>query len=82
VLSLPTGLVDIARTPSYLACLDDMIAWRPYRSMIAAWRIFKTGETIVYNHNAITRQITDRPYSPDARTGTLLARVVLQHLQR
>src|SRR3978361_1616925 len=43
-------------------------------------RIFKTGETIVYNHDAV-RDITDRPYSLTLGQD-LLARVVLQHLQR
>jgi 2-polyprenyl-6-methoxyphenol hydroxylase-like FAD-dependent oxidoreductase len=41
--------------------LDDMIA-AGHIVDDRCWRIFKTGETIVYNHDAV-RDITDRPYS-------------------
>src|SRR5438874_2416432 len=59
--------------------LDDMIA-AGHIVDDRCWRIFKTGETIVYNHDAV-RDITDRPYSLTLGQD-LLARVVLQHLQR
>ena len=59
--------------------LDDMIA-AGHIVDDRCWRIFKTGETIVYNHDAV-RDITDRPYSLTLGQD-LLARVVLQHLKR
>jgi 3-(3-hydroxy-phenyl)propionate hydroxylase len=59
--------------------LDDMIA-AGHTVDDRCWRIFKTGETIVYNHDAV-RDITDRPYSLTLGQD-LLARVVLQHLKR
>jgi 3-(3-hydroxy-phenyl)propionate hydroxylase len=59
--------------------LDDMIA-AGHIVDDRCWRIFKTGETIVYNHDAV-RDNTDRPYSLTLGQD-LLARVVLQHLQR
>jgi len=59
--------------------LDDMIA-AGHIVDDRCWRIFKTGETIVYNHNAIC-DITDWPYSLTLGQD-LLAWVVLQHLQR
>lgn len=59
--------------------LDDMIA-AGHIVDDRCWRIFKTGETIVYNHDAVC-DITDRPYSLTLGQD-LLARVVLQHLQR
>lgn len=45
-----------------------------------SWRVFRTGETIVYNHDAV-REITDRPYSLTLGQD-LLAKVVLEHLGR
>lgn len=45
-----------------------------------SWRIFRTGETITYNHDAV-RDITDRPYNLTLGQD-LLAKVVLQHLAR
>lgn len=45
-----------------------------------SWRIFKTGEMITYNHDAV-RDITDRPYNLTLGQD-LLAKVVLQHLAR
>ena len=59
--------------------LDDMIA-AGHTVDDRCWRIFKTGETIVYNHDAV-RDITNRPYSLTLGQD-LLARVVLQHLKR
>jgi 3-(3-hydroxy-phenyl)propionate hydroxylase/6-hydroxy-3-succinoylpyridine 3-monooxygenase len=59
--------------------LDDMIA-AGHLVDDRCWRIFRTGETIVYNHDAV-RDITDRPYSLTLGQD-LLARVVLQHLKR
>lgn len=59
--------------------LDDMIA-AGHIVDDRCWRIFKSGETIVYNHDAV-RGITDRPYSLTLGQD-LLARVVLQHLKR
>lgn len=59
--------------------LDDMIA-AGHVVDDRCWRIFKTGEIIVYNHDAV-RDITDRPYSLTLGQD-LLAKVVLQHLQR
>jgi 3-(3-hydroxy-phenyl)propionate hydroxylase len=59
--------------------LDDMIA-AGHTIDERCWRIFKTGETIVYNHDAV-RGITDRPYNLTLGQD-LLAEVVLQHLKR
>jgi 3-(3-hydroxy-phenyl)propionate hydroxylase/6-hydroxy-3-succinoylpyridine 3-monooxygenase len=59
--------------------LEDMIA-AGHTIDDRCWRIYKTGETIVYNHDAV-RDITDRPYSLTLGQD-LLARVVLQHLKR
>ena len=59
--------------------LDDMIA-AGHTIDDRCWRIFKSGETIVYNHDAV-RDITDRPYSLTLGQD-LLAKVVLQHLKR
>jgi 3-(3-hydroxy-phenyl)propionate hydroxylase len=59
--------------------LDDMIA-AGHTVDDRCWRIFKTGETIVYNHDAV-RDLTNRPYSLTLGQD-MLARVVLQHLKR
>lgn len=59
--------------------LDDMIA-AGHIVDDRCWRIFKTGETIVYNHDAV-RDITDRPYNLTLGQD-LLAKVVLEHLGR
>lgn len=59
--------------------LDDMVA-AGHIVDDRCWRIFRTGETIVYNHDAV-RDITDRPYSLTLGQD-LLAGVVLQHLMR
>jgi 3-(3-hydroxy-phenyl)propionate hydroxylase len=59
--------------------LDDMIA-AGHTVDDRCWRIFRTGETIVYNHDTV-RDITDRPYSLTLGQD-LLAKVVLQHLKR
>jgi 3-(3-hydroxy-phenyl)propionate hydroxylase len=59
--------------------LDDMLA-AGHIIDERCWRIFKTGETIVYNHDAV-RGITDRPYNLTLGQD-LLAKVVLQHLKR
>jgi len=59
--------------------LDDMVA-ADHIVDDRCWRIFRTGETIIYNHDAV-RDITDRPYSLTLGQD-LLARVVLQHLKR
>jgi 3-(3-hydroxy-phenyl)propionate hydroxylase/6-hydroxy-3-succinoylpyridine 3-monooxygenase len=59
--------------------LDDMMA-AGHVVDDRCWRIFKTGETIVYNHDAV-RDITDRPYSLTLGQD-LLAKVVLQHLKQ
>ena len=63
----------------WFGVLDDMIA-AGHTIDDRCWRIFKTGETIVYNHDAV-RDITDRPYSLTLGQD-LLAKVVLQHLDR
>jgi 3-(3-hydroxy-phenyl)propionate hydroxylase/6-hydroxy-3-succinoylpyridine 3-monooxygenase len=59
--------------------LDDMIA-AGHTVDDRCWRIFKTGETIVYNHDAV-RDITDRPYNLTLGQD-LLAKVLLRHLTR
>lgn len=59
--------------------LDDMLA-AGHTVDERAWRIFKTGETIVYNHDAV-RDLTDRPYSLTLGQDRL-AQVVLKHLER
>jgi 3-(3-hydroxy-phenyl)propionate hydroxylase len=59
--------------------LDDMIA-AGHTVDDRCWRIFKTGETIVYNHDAV-RDLTNRPYSLTLGQD-LLGRVVLAHLKR
>jgi 3-(3-hydroxy-phenyl)propionate hydroxylase len=59
--------------------LDDMIA-AGHTVDDRCWRIFRTGETIVYNHDAV-RDITDRPYNLTLGQD-LLAKVVVQHLKR
>ena len=59
--------------------LDDMLA-AGHIIDERCWRIFKTGETIVYNHDMV-RGITDRPYNLTLGQD-LLAKVVLQHLKR
>jgi 3-(3-hydroxy-phenyl)propionate hydroxylase len=59
--------------------LDDMLA-AGHTIDERCWRIFKTGETIVYNHDAV-RAITDRPYNLTLGQD-LLAKVVLEHLKR
>ena len=59
--------------------LDDMLA-AGHTIDERCWRIFKTGETIVYNHDAV-RDITSRPYNLTLGQD-LLAKVVLQHLKR
>jgi 3-(3-hydroxy-phenyl)propionate hydroxylase len=63
----------------WFGVLDDMIA-AGHTIDDRCWRIFRTGETIVYNHDAV-RDITDRPYSLTLGQD-LLAKVVLQHLKR
>ncbi len=59
--------------------LDDMMA-AGHIVDERTWRIFKTGETIIYNHDAV-REITDRPYSLTLGQDRL-AQVVLKHLER
>jgi 3-(3-hydroxy-phenyl)propionate hydroxylase/6-hydroxy-3-succinoylpyridine 3-monooxygenase len=59
--------------------LDDMIA-AGHTVDDRCWRIFKTGETIGYNHDSV-RDITNRLYSLTLGQD-LLAGVVLQHLNR
>jgi len=59
--------------------LDDMIS-TGHTIDERCWRIFKTGETIVYNHDAV-RDITERPYNLTLGQD-LLAKVILQHLKR
>jgi 2-polyprenyl-6-methoxyphenol hydroxylase-like FAD-dependent oxidoreductase len=59
--------------------LDDMLA-AGHTVDDRCWRIFKSGETIVYNHDAV-RDVTDRPYSLTLGQD-LLAKVVLHHLKR
>jgi 3-(3-hydroxy-phenyl)propionate hydroxylase/6-hydroxy-3-succinoylpyridine 3-monooxygenase len=63
----------------YFGVLDDMMAVG-HTVDDRCWRIFRTGETIVYNHDAV-RDITDRPYNLTLGQD-LLAKVVLQHLTR
>ena len=59
--------------------LDDMMA-AGHTVDERTWRVFKTGETIVYNHDAV-RGITDRPYSLTLGQDRL-AEVILKHLRR
>ncbi|MGP8122894.1 MAG: FAD-dependent oxidoreductase [Xanthobacteraceae bacterium] len=59
--------------------LDDMLA-AGHTIDERCWRIFKTGETVVYNHDAV-RDITARPYNLTLGQDRL-ARVVLDHLTR
>lgn len=59
--------------------LDDMLA-AGHTVDERTWRVFKTGETIVYNHDAV-RDITARPYSLTLGQDRL-ADVILKHLQR
>jgi len=59
--------------------LDDMLA-AGHTIDERCWRVFKTGEMIVYNHDAV-RGITDRPYNLTLGQD-LLAKIVLLHLKR
>ena len=59
--------------------LDDMMA-AGHTVDERTWRVFKTGETIIYNHDAV-RDITDRPYSLTLGQDRL-AEVILKHLRR
>jgi len=59
--------------------LDDMMA-AGHTVDERTWRVFKTGETIVYNHNAV-RDITNRPFSLTLGQDRL-AEVILKHLRR
>ncbi len=61
-----------------LGVLDDMLK-AGHTVDERSWRIFRTGETIVYNHDAV-RDITDRPFSLTLGQDRL-ATIVLQHLQ-
>jgi 3-(3-hydroxy-phenyl)propionate hydroxylase/6-hydroxy-3-succinoylpyridine 3-monooxygenase len=63
----------------HFGVLDDMIA-AGHTIDERCWRIFKTGETIVFNHDAV-RDITDRPYNLTLGQD-LLAKVLLEHLER
>ncbi|MFT4117133.1 FAD-dependent oxidoreductase [Bradyrhizobium sp.] len=89
LLEAEDGIVYSPRAISYawtilpglelLGVLDDLIAaGHPIDDR--CWRIFRTGETIVYNHDAV-RGITDRPYNLTLGQD-VLAQVVLQHLER
>lgn len=89
LLEAEDGVVYSPRAISYawtilpglelLGVLDDLIAaGHPIDDR--CWRIFETGETIVYNHDAV-RNITDRPYNLTLGQD-VLAKVVLQHIQR
>ena len=62
-----------------LGVLDDMMA-AGHTVDERCWRIFKTGESIVYNHDAV-RDITERPYNLTLGQDRL-AEIVLKHLQR
>ena len=59
--------------------LDDMMA-AGHTVDERTWRVFKTGETIVYNHDAV-RDITNRPFSLTLGQDRL-AEVILKHLRR
>lgn len=61
-----------------LGVLDDMLA-AGHTVDERCWRIFGTGETIVYNHDAV-RSVTGRPFSLTLGQDRL-AQVVLEHLQ-
>lgn len=63
----------------YFGLLDDMLA-AGHTATDRSFRIFKTGENIVYNHDALAG-ITDRPYSLTLGQD-MLAEVVLKHLNR
>ncbi len=61
-----------------LGVLDDMLATGEIVDA-RSWRIFGTGEEIVYDHAAV-RGVTDRPYSLTLGQDRLAA-IVLRHLQ-
>lgn len=89
VLEAEHGIVPSPRAISYawpifpglelLGVFDDMMAAGQTLDE-RSWRIFSTGETIVYNHDAV-RGVTDRPFSLTLGQD-LLAKVVLDHLER
>jgi 3-(3-hydroxy-phenyl)propionate hydroxylase/6-hydroxy-3-succinoylpyridine 3-monooxygenase len=62
-----------------LGVLDDMIQ-AGHLVDERCWRVFETGENIIFNHDAV-RDITNRPYSLTLGQDRL-AKVVLKHLQR
>ena len=89
VLEAEHGVVYSPRAISYawsilpglelLGVFDDMMA-AGHAIDERCWRIFQTGETIVYNHDAV-RGITDRPFSLTLGQD-MLAKVLLEHLKR
>jgi 3-(3-hydroxy-phenyl)propionate hydroxylase len=62
-----------------LNVLDDMMA-AGHVIDERCWRIFRTGETIVYNHDTV-RDLTDRPFNLTLGQD-VLAKVLLKHLER
>jgi 3-(3-hydroxy-phenyl)propionate hydroxylase/6-hydroxy-3-succinoylpyridine 3-monooxygenase len=62
-----------------LGVLDDMMV-AGHTVDERTWRVFKTGETIIYNHDAV-RGLTNRPYSLTLGQDRL-AEVILKHLGR
>ncbi len=89
VIEAEQGIVYSPRAISYawtilpglelLGVLDDMMV-AGHTIDERCWRIFETGETIVYNHDAV-RGITDRPFNLTLGQD-VLAKVVLEHLKR
>lgn len=63
----------------YFGLLDDMIA-AGHTTTDRSFRIFKTDENIVYNHDVLVG-LTDHPYSLTLGQD-MLAEVVLKHLER
>jgi 3-(3-hydroxy-phenyl)propionate hydroxylase/6-hydroxy-3-succinoylpyridine 3-monooxygenase len=63
----------------HFGVLDDMLA-AGHTIDERCWRVFKTGETVVYDHAAV-RDITERPYNLTLGQD-MLARVLLAHLAR
>lgn len=63
----------------YFGLLDDMIA-AGHTTTDRSFRIFKTDENIVYNHDVL-KDLTDHPYSLTLGQD-MLAEVVLKHLER
>lgn len=62
----------------YYGVLDDMLAAGSIVDR-RGWRIFATGETVVYDHSSVA-ELTDRPFSLTLGQD-LIGKILLQHLQ-